>query len=104
MGKTVESGEVPMDKKVALVTGACKGLGLAIATKLVAQGFRVALTGRNLDEATRAADSLGKGAKGFLLDVTSEESIADCLQEVERAFEFACGRAGQQRRQPLRQG
>jgi 3-oxoacyl-[acyl-carrier protein] reductase len=45
--------------KVALVTGASRGIGLAIAQRLVAEGARVCITARKPDALTVAADKLG---------------------------------------------
>lgn len=51
--------------KVAIVTGGSKGIGLAIARALVAEGVKVAITGRNasqLSSAQRAIEGAGPGA------------------------------------------
>src|SRR6195952_726310 len=45
--------------RVALVTGASRGIGLAIAHRLVAEGARVAVTARNADVLERAVAELG---------------------------------------------
>jgi NAD(P)-dependent dehydrogenase (short-subunit alcohol dehydrogenase family) len=45
--------------RVALVTGASRGIGLAIAHRLVAEGARVAVTARNADALERAVAELG---------------------------------------------
>ena len=42
-----------MKKKVWLVTGASKGLGLSLVKKLINEGYRVAATSRNLKELTQ---------------------------------------------------
>jgi len=48
--------------RVAIVTGASRGIGLAIAQVLVNRGDRVCITGRNADSLAEAAASLGEGA------------------------------------------
>lgn len=53
-----ERGE--FDGKVALVTGASRGIGLAIAAEFVAQGASVAITARKEDELNAAVSTLGK--------------------------------------------
>lgn len=45
--------------RVAIVTGASRGIGLAIAQRIVAEGGRVCLTARKVDALERAVDSLG---------------------------------------------
>jgi NAD(P)-dependent dehydrogenase (short-subunit alcohol dehydrogenase family) len=67
------------EQRVALVTGANRGMGLEAARQLLQRGYRVALTGRNMDEAERARRSLGPLANLAVterLDVTDPESIA----------------------------
>ena len=48
------------DKRVALVTGANKGIGLQIAKDLAAQGFIVLAGSRNLKQGETAAESIDK--------------------------------------------
>lgn len=52
--------------KVALVTGASKGIGRAIAAELVAEGCRVAISSRSRSRIDAAAAEIG--ATGFVLD------------------------------------
>ncbi len=64
----------------ALVTGANRGIGLAIAEGLSARGHEVLLGARDLDEGRSAAQRLG--AVPVHLDVASPESIARAVTEV----------------------
>ena len=68
------------NKKVALVTGANKGLGLEIARQLAQKGMTVVLGARDESKAKKAADQLkGEGfdAHPVKLDVTNEGDIAN---------------------------
>ena len=64
-----------LDGKKAIVTGAARGIGLAIARRLAAGGATVALTDVNGPGAEEAAASLGAGHVGFALDVTDAEAV-----------------------------
>lgn len=67
------------EKKVALVTGANKGLGLEIARQLGQKGITVVVAARDLNKATAAAEKLkseGLDVHPVQLEVTSERDIA----------------------------
>ena len=75
--------------RIALVTGANRGLGLEIARQLLAQGLRVVLTGRVEAATNRALEALGAASKDALavrLDVTDPPSIAAARRTVEERF------------------
>jgi 3-oxoacyl-[acyl-carrier protein] reductase len=68
-----------MSGKVAVVTGASRGIGEAIATELAASGAQVVLAGPGFDPATAAADRLreaGQIAIAVEADVTRQEDVA----------------------------
>jgi 3-oxoacyl-[acyl-carrier protein] reductase len=60
--------------RVAIVTGAARGIGLAIARRLAQDGVKVALADIDAQTAHSAAASLGEQATGVSLDVTNPES------------------------------
>src|SRR5438093_880626 len=64
--------------KVAVITGASKGLGKAMALALAEAGVKLALVSRNLDqlrETAAAARKLGTDAEAFQADVTDEQQV-----------------------------
>lgn len=74
------------DTKTALVTGANKGIGLAIARGLGQVGFRVAVGARDEGRREAAVERLrseGVDAFGVALDVTSDEGVAAAAEAVE---------------------
>jgi 3-oxoacyl-[acyl-carrier protein] reductase len=71
---------------VAIVTGAARGLGEAIARRLHADGYRVALADIDVEGAGRVAGELGEGARSFLHDIRELDSWGVLLQDVRAAF------------------
>jgi NAD(P)-dependent dehydrogenase (short-subunit alcohol dehydrogenase family) len=61
--------------EVAVVTGASKGIGEAIARALAQAGARVAVTSRSSAATAAVAASLGEGHLGLPMDVSSTESV-----------------------------
>jgi NAD(P)-dependent dehydrogenase (short-subunit alcohol dehydrogenase family) len=64
-----------MNNKVWYITGASKGLGLALTKKLLQQGYRVAATSRNKEELKQA---VGESSNDFLplqVDLLDENSV-----------------------------
>ena len=73
--------------KIALVTGANKGIGYAIAAGLGARGYRVGVGARDRTRLESAVEKLradGVDAFGVPLDVTSDESVAEAAASIER--------------------
>jgi 3-oxoacyl-[acyl-carrier protein] reductase len=65
--------------QIAIVTGAASGLGLAIATKLQAEGAQVALL--DLSEA-----GLGPGAVSFAIDLTKQDEVTNVVNQIAERF------------------
>jgi 2-hydroxycyclohexanecarboxyl-CoA dehydrogenase len=71
--------------RVAVVTGAASGMGLAISRRLASQGHRVALLDLDGDAATAAADELahsGVSALGAVVDVADRAAVDDAMATV----------------------
>src|ERR1700686_115000 len=75
------------DKRVALVTGANKGIGLQIAKDLAMHGLVVLVGSRNLANGATAVKSIGEGAHAIQLDVTDQgASITAAAQRIREEF------------------
>lgn len=81
--------EKKLDGKVAVITGASKGLGKAMALALAAEGARIALVSRNLEqlnEVGRAVKDAGGEARVFQADVAEEEQVRKLERDVTGAL------------------
>lgn len=75
--------------KVALVTGASRGIGQAIALELGRQGATVIGTATSVSGAERIGETLkdhGIEGAGLVLDVTSDESVAATFEHIQQHF------------------
>ncbi|HEU4648056.1 MAG TPA: 3-oxoacyl-[acyl-carrier-protein] reductase [Gemmatimonadales bacterium] len=70
--------------KVALVTGATRGIGRAIAQTLYAAGAKVAITGRDPERAAAAAAELGERSIGVACEMTDAAQIEAAIASTEQ--------------------
>lgn len=82
------------DSRVALVTGATRGIGEAIARQLAAHGLRILVAGRDGRRGQEVARELGGGATFHALDVTDPEAIERIASEVAGGLDVLVNNAG----------
>lgn len=76
-----------MTKKIALVTGATRGIGFETVKQLAQNNVHVILAGRDYDKAEAAAQKLRDeklDVSSIVLDVTDEKSIATAAREIDK--------------------
>ncbi len=78
-----------LDGRVAVITGASRGLGRAMALALGEAGARLALVGRDveqLNQTARSARDLGAEAEIFSTDISSESQVLQLEKSVTERF------------------
>ncbi len=85
--------DLGLTDKTAVITGATKGIGLAVARGLAKEGAHIALCSRSKEEAVKTAEEIGKefGVKtlGVQVDVVKKQEIEKFIKEVESTFDGA---------------
>jgi NAD(P)-dependent dehydrogenase (short-subunit alcohol dehydrogenase family) len=74
---------VKLAGRIAVVTGAGRGLGEAYARRLADEGARVAVTDVDQQSVERVAAAIGDAARAFVLDVRSWESVRAAASAIE---------------------
>ena len=74
-----------MAKKVCLITGAARGIGLATVNLFLDNSFLVVMVDRDSDELEKISGSL-EGVYPIVCDVSQEDDVKNLFNTVIRAF------------------
>ena len=79
-----------LDGKTAIVTGAARGIGKAIALKFAAEGANIAFTDlvidENADNTAKELEAMGVKAKGYASNAANFEDTAKVVEEIHKDF------------------
>ena len=89
-----------LDGRRALVTGAGRGIGLAMAAALAEAGAQVTLAARTASEIEAAAEAIGDLAEAAVLDVADIDAVA-AFFDARPAFHVLVNNAGTNRPMPM---
>jgi NAD(P)-dependent dehydrogenase (short-subunit alcohol dehydrogenase family) len=76
----------PLNGRIALITGAARGIGFETARALHARGASVALVDLDSDQTREAAGRIGERALGLAADVTDRDAIEDAVEQTVARF------------------
>ena len=74
-----------LEGKVALITGAARGIGRSIAVAFADEGARAIVTGRDMERLTQVTEEIRAGggeAEAFVLDVTKQDDAVQVVEQV----------------------
>ncbi len=98
------SAEGSLEGRIAFVTGAARGLGFAIAQRLVRAGASVWLNGRDRAALDDAADRIGSDARVLAFDIGDDDATAAAFEALaEDGLDILVNNVGQRDRRSLAQ-
>lgn len=77
---------LPLERKIAIVTGGTSGLGIAIARELARNGATVIITSRKKSKLKEICSSHDENFYGFQLDVSKNKSIINFIENISKVF------------------
>ena len=90
--------------RIALVTGASRGLGFEIARRMAEQGAPVWLNGRGASAVEAAAERIGPNARALPFDIGDDQASAAAFARLaEDGLDILVNNVGQRDRRPLEQ-
>ena len=96
--------EGSLEGRIALVTGAARGLGFAIAQRLARAGASVWLNGRDRAALDEAADRIGSDARVLAFDIGDDDATAAAFETLaEDGLDILVNNVGQRDRRSLAQ-
>ncbi len=75
-----------MDKRVAIITGAAKGIGKAIAERMTKENYIVILVDIDKENGETLTKNLGNTAKFFSCDISDEKDVSSLFDSVKQEF------------------
>jgi 3-oxoacyl-[acyl-carrier protein] reductase len=78
--------DLGIEGRAAIVTGASRGIGRAVAAAFVREGAQVLLCGRDTGNLEAAASSIGEGAAVMTVDVEAVDAADQIVAECQRVF------------------
>src|SRR6476469_8929729 len=75
-----------LEGKVAIITGAASGIGLATAQRFASEGARVVIADLKPEKARAAAESIGANALGVACDVSDEPQVEAAVAQTIKTF------------------
>ncbi len=77
---------MPHQNKVAIVTGAARGIGAGVAAALAKKGYSVGLVGLEGERLRANAKAIGDNARAFEVDITDRTSVGSAFEGVRERF------------------
>jgi D-sorbitol dehydrogenase (acceptor) len=76
-----------LKNKIAVITGAARGIGAVFAKRFVDEGAQVIIADIDFKRASLTANEIGNNAYAIYLDVTNQDSIDKCISEIESRYD-----------------
>ncbi len=92
------------NQKIAVVSGANRGIGKEIVKQLLEKGFKVIATGRSIDDIKQVAEELGQNVVAVAVDVSSDQScerFSQFLKENYKKIDVLVNNAGIMGKNPI---